>query len=297
MITLSILWTEVELSSGESVNIRTGRLHLGYDGWLCVPNNRVDPSVAEEKVGDNVRAVDRALDILMAFSKHDPELTVGQLLKLVKLSRPTLYRLLYTLEENGFVVSEGDPQRFRLGPAIGQLSHAWAASIDLNAAAQPMLASLHTKTNETVALFVLEGADRMCVAELPSTQPLSFKRGVGYRERMSVGASGRAILAYIGIEKQDRDAYAKAHGINIDNPVEDLDEVRKRGYAVSKDELIQGAVAIAAPYFDHSGNVAGSLGVFGPSVRLNAPRIRQYGEMLVAEARLLSAALGARKHA
>ena len=45
-----------------------------------------------EKMSDSVRAVDRALEILMAFTATDYELSVGELLKRVDLSRPTLYR-------------------------------------------------------------------------------------------------------------------------------------------------------------------------------------------------------------
>ena len=66
--------------------------------------------------GDGVRAVERALDILKAFSVNEHELSAAQLLERVPLSRPTLYRLLQTLVHSGFVVSSGDPQRFRLGP-------------------------------------------------------------------------------------------------------------------------------------------------------------------------------------
>ncbi|WP_296468453.1 IclR family transcriptional regulator [Pigmentiphaga sp.] len=251
--------------------------------------------VAEiEKLGDSVRAVDRALEILQAFTATDCELTVGQLLKRVDLSRPTLYRLLYTLEQRGFVVSEGDPQKFRLGPAVGQLAHAWSSSQDLAALAAPLMQKLREETGETVALFVLEGGDRLCIAELPSTQPLSFKRGIGYREKISVGASGRAILANIGETAEDRLDYARTQGLDVSRPVEDLDMVKRRGYAISKDELIQGAVAIAAPFFNHSGRVAGSLGVFGPSARLPEQRIREIGEMLVREAAELSRTLGLR---
>lgn len=252
--------------------------------------------VAEtEKLGDSVRAVDRALEILLAFTAADCELTVGQLLKRVDLSRPTLYRLLYTLEQRGFVVSEGDPQKFRLGPSVGQLAHVWTSSQDLAALAAPLMQRLREQTGETVALFVLEGGDRLCIAELPSAQPLSFKRGIGYRERISVGASGRAILANIGANGEDRRRYAAERGLDIARPVEDLDMVKQRGYAVSKDELIQGAVAIAAPFFDRSGQVAGSLGVFGPGARLPAERIQAFGEMLVREAAELSRTLGKRE--
>src|SRR5207253_4488680 len=154
------------------------------------------------------------LEILLAFRADDDGLTVGELGKRVDLSRPTLYRLLHTLEQCGFLVSFGEPQRFRLGPAAAQLAHVWSASHNLAAVARPMMQRVREATGETVALFVAEGIFRLCVAELPSPQPLSFKRGVGYRERLVLGASGRAILAHMAQGADDLAAYAD--GVEID---------------------------------------------------------------------------------
>ena len=67
---------------------------------------------------DNVRAVDRALDILLAFRAGESALSAVELQRRVDLSRPTLYRLLRTLQARGFVVSSGQPQRFGLGPSV-----------------------------------------------------------------------------------------------------------------------------------------------------------------------------------
>ena len=64
------------------------------------------------------------------------------------------------------------------------------------------------------------------------------------------------------------------------------------GYATSRDELIQGAVAVAAPFFGANGRVLGSLAVFGPSVRLNQERIDAIAAQLVAGASELSRSLG-----
>jgi len=150
-----------------------------------------------DKAGDSVRAVDRALDILLAFKPQDDTLTVSELLRRVDLSRPTLYRLLRTLQRKQFLRASGDPQRFRLGPAVARLSHVWTAGLDLGTAAEPMMRRLRDETGETVALFVPEGAFRLCIAEMPSSQALSFRRDVGYRERLTLGASGKAILAYM----------------------------------------------------------------------------------------------------
>lgn len=241
---------------------------------------------------DNVRAVGRALDILQAFTPQDNELSAGELLKRVDLSRPTLYRLLYTLQEHGFLVSVGEPQRFRLGPSVAQLAHAWSSSLDLATLAEPVLRRLWQTTRETVAIFVPQGNLRMCVAELPSPQPLNFKRGVGYTEKLALGASGRAILAYA--DEGQYNLRTLVHGTAVDwrNLEHELAQTRKRGYAVSRSELIDGAVALAVPFFDRNALVAGSLGVFGPEVRMDNARLKEVAAALQDEAMKLSQALG-----
>lgn len=249
--------------------------------------------MATEKANDSVRAVDRALDILMAFTATDYELSASELLKRVDLSRPTLYRLLYTLEQSGFIVASGEPQKFRLGPSVAHLVHVWTSSLDLSEVAKPILRRIWEHTAETVALFVPQGAYRTCIAELPSVQPLSFKRGVGYRERIILGASGRVILAHADLNASDLEEYAQDTHINLNNYQAELELIRRRGYATSNEELIKGAVAVAAPFFNSSGQVAGSIAVFGPSVRLNEAHVKELGELLVAEARAMSKALGA----
>src|SRR5260221_5776174 len=122
----------------------------------------------DQKGQGSVRAVDRALDILLAFGPDDDALTVGELLKRVALSRPTLYRLLHTLERGRFLVASGDPQRFTLGPAVARLAHVWTANKSLGALAEPMLRRVWETTGESVALFVPDGLYRLYIAGLPS---------------------------------------------------------------------------------------------------------------------------------
>lgn len=241
---------------------------------------------------ENVRAVDRALQILKAFRADDPELSAADLIKRVKLSRPTIYRLLKTLENNGFVVSEGEPLKFRLGPAAGHLAHVWSASMNLATVAQPMLRRLHEQTGETVSLLVPQGVMRLCIAEIPSAHPLSFKRGVGYQERLVLGASGRVILAYTDVNRAAFDIYAAGCSIDLTDYPAELAKIRKMGYAVSRHELIEGAVAVAAPFFNSANLVGGSLAVFGPSVRMKETQVAQIAALLIRESKALSAALG-----
>ncbi len=241
---------------------------------------------------DGVRAVARALDVLKVFTVNDQELSAAQLLKRVNLSRPTLYRLLETLVHSEFLISIGEPQKFRLGPSIGQLSHVWSSGQNISAVGQSFIQRVRDATQETVALFVPQGTMRLCIAELPSPQALSFKRGVGYQERIILGASGKVILAYANTSIETIERYGE--GLNID-PIEiarELRQVRSLGYAISKNALIEGAVAIAAPFFDSHGQVAGSMAVFGPGVRLREKKIKEFSSILVKEAKALSRALG-----
>jgi IclR family acetate operon transcriptional repressor len=242
--------------------------------------------------GDSVRAVGRALEILLAFTPQDFELSAAELLTRVDLSRPTLYRLLYSLEEHGFIQSVGDPQRFRLGPAVAKLAHVWTSSLDLSVVADPILRRIWAQTSETVALFVPQGELRLCIAELPSPQPLNFKRGIGYTERIVRGATGRAILAFMDVAPRELREWAAGTGIDVAELESELARTRKRGFATSHSELIAGAIAVAAPFFDRRGEVAGSVGVYGPEVRLNAARQKEVAQSLMKEADALSQALG-----
>ena len=245
-----------------------------------------------DRASEGVRAVERALDVLAAFSPGDNELLVADLLKRVGLTRPTLYRLLHTLENKGYVVSSGEPQRFRLGPAVARLSHVWSTMLDLTAVARPVMLEAWSYTSETVALFVPRGEMRLCVAEIPSAQPLSFRRGVGYSERLVRGASGRAILAFTPLAAGQLEAYAAGTSTDLGWLREQLVLTRERGYAMGHNELIQGAYAVAAPFFDGAGQVAGSLGVFGPDVRLTEARVHEFGHYLRGVAAGLSGMLG-----
>ncbi|HEY1607961.1 MAG TPA: IclR family transcriptional regulator [Paraburkholderia sp.] len=246
----------------------------------------------EKKPHENVRAVERALEILLAFRAGDKDLSVAELLTRVDLSRPTLYRLLNTLEQNGFLVSSGEPQRFRLGSSVAQLAHAWMTSNTIAQLAQPMLRELWEATSETVALFVPEGTYRICVAELESPQPLSFRRGVGYREKLVLGASGRTILSQMQLSTDDLQRYLTDPGQDVAQLAADLDAVRARGFGTSHHALIAGAVAVAAPFFNGANQVAGSVCIFGPSVRVTDEQVAQFAELVKREAAKLSRALG-----
>lgn len=223
-----------------------------------------------------VRSVLRALSILRCFTPEQPLLSVAEIGRQLRLSRPTLYRLLATLQQAGFVLAEGEPLRFRLGPAVAPMTQAWSASLNLPALASPVLERLHRQVGETVGLYVPRGDQRVCVAEMPGPQALTVVRGVGSVAPLSRGASGRVILAHRPEGEDDKE----------------LARVRRQGFALSRGELMPGVVAIAAAFFDQAGQVAGSVAVFAPESRFDARRERDAARQVVEASGRISELLG-----
>ena len=158
--------------------------------------------------------------------------------------------------------------------------------------AHPILEKLWEETGETVALFIRQGQFRLCIAEIPSPLPLSFKRGVGYSERIYKGASGRVILAALHLSEQLLDKVTAGSGLDMAALKKELALISERGYAHSHNELIQGAVAVAAPFTDRTGLVAGSMVVFGPDTRIDEKRVKVLSAMLLQATAALSRNIG-----
>src|SRR5690606_33735878 len=88
---------------------------------------------------DAVRSVERAADILGYLSGLPGPAGVVEMERALGLRRPTLYRLLYTLEGKGLVRSEGEPRRFTVGFRVVELARAWLGRSDFPAIARPCL--------------------------------------------------------------------------------------------------------------------------------------------------------------
>lgn len=262
--------------ASENVVMWTGRTFMDSD------------DAATKGEGSTVRAVDRAVAILQCFTADKPALSVLDIQRRVGLSRPTLYRLLQTLAATGLVKAEGDPQRFRLAHGVMELAHVWLAGLNKVDVARPILEGLREATGETAALFVLREQKRICVLELESHHALTIARGVGDTGDITLGASGKAILAYLDEKRRDAILDKVTNKARRAELIKALDIVRSRGFATSHGEVIVGAIAFAAPTFNHNGEVAGCVGVFGPQARVKDSDITRFGALVMQAANAIS---------
>ncbi len=242
----------------------------------------------------NVRAIERAIDVLECLASQGHGLGIGQLEKRAKLSRPTLYRILFTLIRRGFVRKDGEPPRYHLDFGAGRLADAWTNSLEILRLAAPLMENLQDRYDETIALYLRRDNIRLCIAEMRSRQALSYSRGLGHSGSLSRGASGLAMLAHVNSEEAARIVALERDAGRAQMLRRKLLDIRAAGFAISSGDFIVGAHAIASPVFDRRGDAVGSLGLFGPSARFSTTRINECAKAVKHSASQLSSLLGYR---
>jgi DNA-binding IclR family transcriptional regulator len=142
--------------------------------------------------------------------------------------------------------------------------------------ARPQLHELWSRSQETVTLHVSIGAERICVAELPSPQPIRYISSVGTTAPLHVGSAGKVLLAFLEPTRLERTLAAlplaaMTGATTTDGDVlrQELATVARQGWAMSTGERITGASAISVPVSGGPGVLA-ALSVLGPSDRLSS---------------------------
>jgi IclR family KDG regulon transcriptional repressor len=230
-----------------------------------------DTSMEDSKL--TVRAVERAMDILLCFADVK-ELSLTEISSKVALHKSTVHRLLASLEGKGFIMRDGATEKYRLGFRLWELSANLIQSEDMGVVLLPEMERLRDQVGETISLYVLDGNERVRIQAVQSNQAIRRVAPVGARMPLIVGASSKVLLAYADDEVQERVLNA-ASGSNLDRKalVQMLAETRKLGYATSIEEREPGAAAVSAPIFSRDNKLVASLAVSGPANRLTQDKM------------------------
>lgn len=246
-----------------------------------------------------VKVLRRALAVLSAFGETRPRLRLSEASRDLRMSKATLLRILRTLQAHEFVRQRKDDHSFVLGPAALRLGTLALRQTGLLDVARPYLRRLQATTEETVCLFVVSGADRLCVDAIPSQHELRMTVEVGATRPLHAGAAGKVLLAFMDPTAARRILLGRRLRRLTPRTITDgravlrqLDEIRRNRYAISFGEAVAGAAAIAAPVWDREHSLVGALNVLGPETRLTAARARQLAPVVVETAEALSKELG-----
>jgi len=238
------------------------------------------------------QAVDRAAELLVRVVESAEPLAFTALVDASGLPKSTTSRLLAALERHGLLQRDRDGA-FRPGAVLARYaSHTGAA--DLIALAQPVLERLGDKTGETINLAVPSGGAVEQIAQVDSRYLLGATNWVGLRVPLHCSALGKVFLAFGAATLPDGRLERRTQHTITSRAVlaDDLDAVRHNGYAVARDELEPGLIAVAAPVRDAGGAVVAAVSISGPSIRLTEDRVDEITTLLRTEAETLSSVLG-----
>ncbi|HAL62365.1 MAG TPA: IclR family transcriptional regulator [Chloroflexi bacterium] len=226
-----------------------------------------------------IRAVDRALELLGVFSTAESEFTLTELSARLNLNPSTTYRLLVTLESRDYIEQNPESGRYRLGVACLRLGSVFLSQVDLRKRALSLLERLRDECKEAVHLAILD-RHRMEVVYLEKLEGLMpiglMSSRVGGRAPAYCTGLGKSMLAYEE-EEVVREFYT-ANGLQvytphtitvIDDLLRELSEIRKRGYAIDNAEHEPDVKCVAAPVWSHQHAVVGAISVSGPVERID----------------------------
>ncbi|XEC93900.1 IclR family transcriptional regulator [Paenibacillus tarimensis] len=241
-----------------------------------------------EENKSTVRAVERALDILLCFASGT-DLAMTEIAERVGLHKSTVHRMLATLEERGFVVRDRISDRYRLGMRIWELSAHWSNADDPAVMWLPEMERLRDQLGETISLYVRDGKERIRIQAVQSNQAIRRVAPVGARLPLYVGASSKVLITYADEAEREEIMKDDSWPLSIDLKAfrEQMEEIRRSGYATSVEEREPGAAAVAAPIFNRSDRLIAVLSVSGPSSRLTPEKMREHAPLIIASARLM----------
>src|SRR5262245_22891563 len=246
-----------------------------------------------------VRAVDNATSILLELAADGDAVGVSDLARRVGLDKSTVSRTLQSLAETGFVAKDPEGGRYRLGMAIVRLAQVALSGLDLRRTAQPIIEEIGSQTGETSHLAVWSGDAATIIGHVPGSHPIRAPGAVGESLPAHCTSVGKVLLAFQSPAVIDR---ILAGGLTRYTPATitdpkllraELETIRSTMIGFNHAEYRPDSIAVAAPVWDHQGNVAASISASGPAYRLAGQRLVDATETVRRAAARLSSGLGA----
>ncbi len=223
------------------------------------------------------KAMSRVLRLLDELARTPEGLSLADLSQVLETPKSTLINSLRPLVSDDYLIADGN--LYRLGPRSFRLAATVASAWSLPRIVHGYLASLASRTHESVALAVLDHEMRrfVYIDVIESSRPVRYAMRIGMSGPLYSTAAGRVLLAHQPQAYQEdylRSAKLQAFTprTNTDRAVlqKQLEAVRKEGCWISIGESVEDSAAMAAPVFGPDGQVLAALSVGAPSDRLQA---------------------------
>ncbi len=244
------------------------------------PANLPDEPLEDNESGSRytVPALARGLEILSYFTNERRVLSGAQLAKMAGLPRASVFRMLQTLQQTGYLDRVGEPgthPSYRLGVAVLRLGFEFLSSMELTEQGRPVLESLSDACGHSSHIVVRDGRDVVVVAKALGRLATFHAIAVGARLPAHATVLGRVLLG--GSSLADLQQMYANQSMKIFTPHTPttpqalktaIDEAAATGYAVSQGGFESGISTVAAPVFNENKQVCAAVSVTVLSARI-----------------------------
>lgn len=245
-----------------------------------------------------VPAVDQACRILLCLSKNsNHRMGLTEIVREVGIHKSKGFSILHTLSQFGLVEKDPQTKTYSLGVGILHLSRHVLDHLSYPEVASPFLQDLANETNGTALFGLLQGDHVIVLAKHEGNQNIGFTVRLGHRFHLTLGAHGKAIVAFMN-EKERKKILAQKKLYFYLNPSrmnktrlkEELAKCKESGFAQDLGEITPGVNVVSSPIFAHKDKLIGALILMGT---FPANKIQEYGNKVSSIARQISSKLGA----
>jgi DNA-binding IclR family transcriptional regulator len=246
-------------------------------------------------------SVRRALRLLQAFNRHHARRSVGELAQVTGLHKSIVTRLMATMAHDGFVVQDPLTRRYMIGPMLFSAGSLYEPAAMYREVAEPVLNALAAECGYTCGIGVPIGSEVIMVAvsEPPPANGIRVSMAVGSRRPIYIGSTGKVILSGLP-DDQVRSilgnaalpAWTPNTPPTVDKLVDELAEIRHRGYATNREESVLGSGGVAAPLLDRAGAVMAGLFITFPVQFVPEREMHALAELAISAAQRISRQLG-----
>ena len=218
-------------------------------------------------------STEKALEILLSFTPYNQEMGTVEIAQKLGFHKATVSRILHTLTHYGLLQQDAKTRKFKLGQSAINLGLAVNQSInnDMVLLAKPYIDALRDALKETVVLEVVSGRSAVIAYIAEGPGPIRIKGTVGDRRPVHAAAGAKAILAFSPSEmkeqllKQEMKRLTPNTITNLKVLLDQLQEIRRQGFAIDNEEVNIGINAVGAPIFNHEGRPVAAVVAAGLS--------------------------------
>lgn len=215
----------------------------------------------------------RGMAVLEALAASSTPLTLSQIARLIDTNKTTATRFCYTLSKLGYITRDAQ-LRYHLTPHVLSLGYASIRSSGWIKIARYYIEELSKEIAETVNLAILDGNEILYLVRVKTEQILPYDLMIGSKLPAHSTSMGKILLAF-GLEEKMHDLLANldlkpfTHRtiVRKDGLMEEIEKIRKRGYAISDEEFSIGLRSVAAPLFCGSGYAVAAANIAVPTKR------------------------------